>query len=146
VYLASMTDLRYQGTTIQGWDPAVTTFSMELAGTPDLNDFTATIEGASAVLTKSMEQNADGSYRIAITVVSADLQTATCYVINVTSPAGMKGDVDDNGIVNISDVTLLITHVMNGGGNINTDNADMDSNGTINITDVTMLITHIMSH
>ena len=79
-------------------------------------------------------------------MVSADLQTATCYVINVTSPAGMKGDVDDNGVINISDVTLLITHVMNGGGNINTDNADMDDNGTINITDVTMLITHVMTH
>ena len=35
---------------------------------------------------------------------------------------------------------------MNGGGNINTDNADMDDNGTINITDVTMLITHVMTH
>lgn len=146
VYLADMVDVRYKNNIIEGWDPAVTTYNMEIAGEPNLDDFSYSYDGESAVCTKSMEQNADGSYRIAITVVSADLQTATCYVINVTSPAGMKGDVDDNGIVNISDVTLLITHVMNGGGNINTDNADMDSNGTINITDVTMLITHIMSH
>ncbi len=146
VYLADMVDVRYKNNIIEGWDPAVTTYNMEIAGEPNLDDFSCSYDGESAVYTKSMEQNADGSYRIAITVVSADLQTATCYVINVTSPAGMKGDVDDNGVINISDVTLLITHVMNGGGNINTDNADMDSNGTINITDVTMLITHIMSH
>lgn len=146
VYLAAMTDLRYQGVTIEGWDPTVTTYSMEMAGEPNLDDFTATIEGASAVLTKQMEQNEDGSYRIAISVVSGDLQTAKCYIINVSAPAGKKGDVDDNGIVNISDVTVLITHVLSGTNTINENNADMDGNGIINVTDVTMLISAVMSN
>ena len=55
IYLGNMTDLRYQGTTIAGWNPAVTEYSMEITGEPNLNDFDATIEGVSAVLTKSME-------------------------------------------------------------------------------------------
>ena len=145
VYLASMTDLRYQGTTIQGWDPAVTTYSMELAGTPDLNDFTATIEGASAVLTKSMEQNADGSYRIAVSAVSGDLQTASCYIINVTVPAAKLGDIDGNGMVNITDVMALINYLINGNA-INEQNADMNNDGKINITDTTMLISSLLNN
>ena len=143
VYLGEMTDLRYKGATIEGWNPAVTTYSMEMAGVPNLDDFTATIEGVSAVLTKSMEQNADGSYRIAITVVAADLQTANCYVINVTAPAGLKGDVDDDGLVTISDVTALVDYLL-GGGEINAQNADMDEDGKITIADVTSLIDRLL--
>ena len=145
-YLGAMTDLRYQGTTINGWDPAVTTYSMQMAGEPNLDDFDATIEGVDALLLKSMEQNADGSYRIAISVVSADLQNAACYIINVTAPAGIKGDVDDNGLLNISDVTTLINYLLsNNADGINMDNADVDSDGHINISDVTTLINKLLS-
>ena len=90
-----------------------------------------------------MEQNADGSYRIAITVVAADLQTANCYVINVTAPAGLKGDVDDDGLVTISDVTALVDYLL-GGGEINAQNADMDEDGKITIADVTSLIDRLL--
>ena len=116
VYLGNMTDLRYQGTTIAGWNPAVTEYSMEIDGEPNLDDFDGTFEGVSAVLTKSMEQNADGSYRIAISIVSADLQNAACYIINVTKPAQefVLGDVDNSGTANISDVTALINLLLSG--------------------------------
>ena len=142
VYLADMVDVRYKNNIIEGWDPAVTTYNMEIAGEPNLDDFSYSYDGESAVCTKSMEQNADGSYRIAITVVSADLQTATCYVINATvATPSMRGDVDGNGIINISDVTMLISFALNGSGNIIELNADMDGNGVINISDITLLIT-----
>ena len=147
VYLAAMTDLRYQGETISGWDPAVTEYSMELSEAPVLDDFAASIEGASAVVTKSMEQNADGSYRIAISVVSGDLQTATCYIINATVADNvLLGDVDGNGFVNVSDATLLISYVLNGNVAINELNADMDGNSQINISDITLLINYLLTH
>ena len=147
VYLGEMTDLRYQGATIEGWDPAVTEYSIEVTSAPSLDDFTADIVGASAVLTKSMEQNEDGSYRIAISVVSGDLQTATCYVITATvaSPV-LRGDVDGNGQINVTDVTQLISFLMNSGNSINEQNADMDGNGQLNVTDVTLLISLCMSN
>jgi hypothetical protein len=114
---------------------------MEMAGEPVLDDFTATIEGASAVLTKSMEQNADGSYRIAISVVSADLQNASCYVINATVPTVKKGDVNNDGEVSISDVTTLIDYLLSGNiEDINPQAADVDGNNDISISDVTALI------
>ncbi len=146
VYLGSMTDLRYQGATIAGWNPAVTAYNMTLAGEPNLDDFTATIEGASAVVTKSMEKNADGSYRIAISVVSADLQNATCYVITVTAPAGLKGDVDDDGEVAINDVTVLIDALLQSDYSaINEMNADYDEDGEISISDVSMIIDYLLT-
>ena len=148
VYLGNMTDLRYQGTTIAGWNPAVTEYSMEIDGEPNLDDFDATIEGVSAVLTKSMEQNADGSYRIAISVVSADLQNATCYIINVTKPAQqfIPGDVDNSGAAAISDVTTLINYLLSGNPEgINLLAADVDGDSKIAIGDVTALINLLLS-
>ena len=141
IYLGNMTDLRYQGVTIEGWNPDVKEYNMEMAGEPVLDDFTATIEGMSAVLTKSMEQNADGSYRIAISVVSADLQNASCYVINATVATVKKGDVNNDGEVSIGDVTALIDYLLNGNVEaINPQAADVDDNNDISISDVTVLI------
>ena len=144
VYLAQMTDLRYQGTTLQGWNPAVTDYTLVMDSEPNLDDFTADVTGASAVVTKTMEQTENG-YRIAISAVSGDLQTATAYVINVTAPAaGMKGDVDNSGAVNIADVTALIDYLL-AGGDVNEYNADVDGSGAIDIADVTSLIDFLLT-
>ena len=148
VYLGKMTDLRYKGVTIDGWDPEVTAYSMEIAGEPNLDDFTATIEGVSAVLTKSMEQNADGSYRIAISVVAGDLQTATCYIITATEPTIQfkKGDVNNDGSVSIADVTALIDYLLSGNAEgLNLLAADVDENESVTIADVTALIDMLLS-
>ncbi len=147
VYLASMTDLRYQGTTINGWNPAVKSYNMDFTAVPNLDDFTADITGASAVLTKTMEQNADGTYRIAISVVSGDLQTASCYLINatVTAPEINLGDVDDDGSINIADITTLIDYILTGDvPHINMLNADVDMDGVLGIADVTKITDYLL--
>ena len=147
VYLADMTDLRYQGVTIDGWDPAVTAYTMQLTSVPNLDDFTADVTGASAVVTKSMEQNEDGTYRIAISAVPGDLQNATCYEITATvTPSFKRGDVNNDGTVNISDVTALIDYLLSGNSEgINQQAADVDGSNTINISDVTSLIDMLLS-
>lgn len=146
VYLGAITYLRYQGTTIEGWDPAVTTYSMEIAAEPNLDDFTADIEGASAVLTKSIEQNADGSYRIAISVVSGDLQNAACYIINATVAAPQRvGDVNDDGVVDIADITDLIARVL-GNGEVIESRADINGDNSIDVADVTELIAIVLGN
>ena len=50
------------------------------------------------------------------------------------------GDVDDNGVVNIDDITALIDYMLNGGGSINERAADIDQNGIIQISDLSDLI------
>ena len=148
VYLAEMTDLRYQGETIEGWNPTVTTYAIETEGEPNLDDFTADVTGASAVVTKTMEQNADGTYRIAISAVAGDLQAAACYIITATvvEPQGMLGDVDGDGVIGIADVTALIDYILTGNETgIVLQNADVDGDSSINIADVTALIDYILT-
>ena len=57
----------------------------------------------------------------------------------------LRGDVDGNGVVNVTDVTLLIGYALSNVGEINVTNADCDGNGEINITDVTMLIGYVLN-
>ena len=64
----------------------------------------------------------------------------------VIIPSKCVGDVDDNGLVNISDVTALIDYLLNGDASaINLTNADCDGNGLVNISDVTSLIDYLLS-
>jgi len=147
VYLAQMTDLRYQGVTIDGWDPAVANYSLEINGEPNLDDFTADVTGVSAVLVKSMEMNQDGSYRIAISAIPADLQAAACYVITVAAPSVLRGDVNDDGTVDISDVTVLIDYLLSGNAQgVNLEAADVDASGNVDIADVTEIIDKLLSN
>ena len=69
----------------------------------------------------------------------------------ITIPAletvGLLGDVNDDGFVNVTDVTLLINAVVNEDySNINADNADINGDGVLTVTDVTMLINLAMNN
>ena len=68
------------------------------------------------------------------------------YIDNVRLlKAVLTGDADGNGIVNISDVTAIINHIL---GHTPEDfdaaAADADGNGLINVTDVTAVISIIL--
>ena len=79
------------------------------------------------------------------TAAGAEVQFAdeTC---TVTLPPKLTGDVDCNGLVNISDVTSLIDFLLNGDASaISLTNADCDDNGSVNISDVTTLIDYLLS-
>lgn len=63
----------------------------------------------------------------------------------VNTPSKL-GDVNRDGLVNISDVTVLITYLLSGStGDIDLVAADVTQNNEVNISDVTTLITMIMS-
>ena len=56
-------------------------------------------------------------------------------------PQFIVGDVDNDGDVNIADVTALIDYLLSGDATgINLDAADVDEDGEVNIADVTSLI------
>lgn len=69
------------------------------------------------------------------------------YIFKVKEEAaGLVGDVNNDNVVNITDVTTLISAVMTENfANINTTNADLNGDNIINITDVTMLINKVMA-
>lgn len=63
-----------------------------------------------------------------------------------TAFTGLRGDVDGDGDVNISDVTALIDYLLtNDASNINLNNADCNQDSSINISDVTALIDYLLS-
>lgn len=61
-------------------------------------------------------------------------------------PGVLVGDVDNNGSINIADVTALVDYLLSGNSvSFNPLNADLDNDGNINIADVTALIDKLLS-
>lgn len=68
------------------------------------------------------------------------------YIISVTeAAAGLRGDVNNDTFVNISDVTVLIDYLLNPATVINEANANVNLDQDINISDVTTLIDFLLS-
>ena len=58
----------------------------------------------------------------------------------------LRGDVNEDRTVNISDVTALIDYLLSGNADaINLDNADCNQDSSINISDVTSLIDYLLA-
>ena len=61
--------------------------------------------------------------------------------------AFLRGDVNGDGSVNISDVTALIDYLLTGNASgISLSGADTNQDNSINISDVTALIDYLLSH
>lgn len=93
--------------------------------------------------------NYDGYFDIALLDVRGmqfnSYQDMAINFVPDTSLVGLTGDVNDDGTVNIGDVTDLIDYLLrNDSTLINTANADIDGDGNINITDVTELIDYLL--
>ena len=70
------------------------------------------------------------------------------YITEMTenaAPAGLRGDVNNDKVVNISDVTVLIDYLLNPATVINEANANVNLDEAINISDVTVLIDFLLS-
>lgn len=51
---------------------------------------------------------------------------------------GLRGDANNDGIVNVNDITTIATYILTGSAeNFNFENADVNSDGTINVNDIT---------
>ena len=74
--------------------------------------------------------------------VEVPFDNETCTV-SLPSTA-IRGDVDGDGSVNISDVTALIDLLL-GGGSISNPAADCNQDSSVNISDVTSLIDYLLS-
>ena len=84
--------------------------------------------------------NVDGTATLALSEVQ------DMYFTNEAAPSFLRGDVDCDGEIGISDVTALIDYILSGNGsNISVDAADTDLDGLISISDVTTLIDYILS-
>ena len=96
--------------------------------------------------------NYDGYFDIALLDVRGlqfnSYQDMAINFVPDPSLVSLIGDVNNDGTVNIGDVTDLIDYLLSNDATlINTANADIDGNGDINISDVTELIdTLLLQH
>ena len=60
-------------------------------------------------------------------------------------PVYQPGDLNKDGIINITDVTLLVNYVLNSSADM-PDTADVNGDGNVNISDVTLLISMVMNN
>ena len=137
------------------WNPTIQAIKI-YAGevTPQLR---ATVEGdASHYIISGITEktytvnglNAESTYLFKVKAHYADgTESAWSNTETVTlfDNGGVLGDVNNDGAVNITDVTTLIDYLL-GSAEINVNVADIDMDGTINITDVTALIDKLLSN
>lgn len=87
----------------------------------------------------------DGTISDCISIKAIQLTPIT----SSTPPQVVPGDMDGNGSVSISDVTLLIDYLLSGqpgNVNVNAEAADVDGDGNVSISDVTALIDRLLSN
>ena len=87
----------------------------------------------------------DGTISDCISIKAIQLTPIT----SSTPPQVVPGDMDGNGSVSISDVTLLIDYLLSGqpgNVNVNAAAADVDGDGNVSISDVTVLIDRLLSN
>ena len=90
--------------------------------------------------------NAFEAYADNITASTATRFQIVLDEISEDAPASIRGDVDMNGDVTISDVTALIDYLLSSDPTgIDVNAADCDQNGDTNIADVTALIDFLLS-
>ena len=66
--------------------------------------------------------------------------------VSLYIPSVTRGDVNNDGSVNISDVTTLIDYLLSGNASgVNLDAADCNQDSSVNISDVTTLIDYLLS-
>ncbi|MBO4804220.1 MAG: dockerin type I repeat-containing protein [Muribaculaceae bacterium] len=60
--------------------------------------------------------------------------------------AALRGDVNGDGSVDISDATMLINYLLSGNASgLNLENANCDQNGGVDISDATTLINYLLN-
>ncbi|MBR5726705.1 MAG: hypothetical protein IKX56_08245 [Muribaculaceae bacterium] len=106
----------------------------------DIEDLQTVLEGLTPETTYEVQvQGANlggvGSWTDAVTFTTLAAQAQ-----------GLRGDVNEDGFVNISDVTDLISALLTDGWDtINVDNANCNLDETLNISDVTALINFLLT-
>ncbi len=110
------------------------------------NQFLELAPGATAVLQFDMENVSNGwRYFVSTNYYSAGAQTSlkktSNYTIVFPEVPTIPGDLNNDGILDVTDVTIIISYALNG-----TDNPDADLNNdhAIDVTDVTTLIAMVL--
>lgn len=79
---------------------------------------------------------ANGTYTVTAVVDGVESAQSNAVVLNGVQ---IVGDINGDGVVNVSDVTTLVTHILNN-DNSNAGICDINGDGIVNVSDVTDLV------
>ena len=110
---------------------------------PMYGEWTQMVVENAALATKLSELTPSTNYVVQVQAVLANGKTSEWSpVVNFSTLETAKlGDVNEDGEVNIADVTMLVNVIL---GNAEAENADINADGTIDIADVTALVNIIL--
>ena len=95
----------------------------------------------------SISKNEAVKYRLAMTggskTVASYIDNFTIYYTDKGKAETTPGDVNGDGIVNVSDVTALINRIL-GDSSFSDEVCDINADGEVNVSDVTALINSIL--
>lgn len=145
VYAAGIKSISFKGQALDLATIQTTGINLESAtDAVSADDFVVVKEGEDAKVTKLVEPTDEG-YVAVITAVSADLKATETYVINIKKPAApqLKGDINGDGVVDVTDVSALIDIVLNSDSSA-ASVADINEDGTVDVSDVSALISIVL--
>ncbi len=145
VYAAGIKSISFKGQALDLATVQTTGINLESAtDAVSADDFVVVKVGEDAKVTKLVEPTDEG-YVAVITAVSADLKTTETYVINIKKPAApqLKGDINGDGVVDVTDVSALIDIVLNSDSSA-ASVADINEDGTVDVSDVSALISIVL--
>lgn len=106
------------------------------AGDKKSNSYKLTLPATPNLLVNSLNANKHNIYA-AVIVFAPDGSIANAKRIKVTN-AGLKGDANNDGTVDVADITTIATYILQGSATpFNFDNADVNSDGNIDVSDIT---------
>ena len=79
---------------------------------------------------------ANGTYTVTSVVDGVESARSNAVVLNGVP---LVGDINGDGVVNVSDVTALVNHILNE-DNSNAEICDINGDGVVNVSDVTDLV------
>ena len=58
----------------------------------------------------------------------------------------VRGDLDNNGVVDVTDVNLAINALLTGDSSLLQGNADLDENGVLDVSDINTIINLLLGN
>lgn len=96
---------------------------------------------------RNIIENIGGSQSMRIQTGTDNTEIITLISRNTASCCVTPGDANNDGVVNIADITFIIDRIFgNGPAPVCNDQADANGNGKINIADVTYLVAFIFNN
>ena len=130
----------------RAWGPTSGDYSVSVEGA-DANQFMARIVKSSSITNVCTVQvtylpNATGTHEATLKLYCARAGVPENLISLRGEAWGTLGDIDDDGLLGIGDVTGIVTLLLK--GNDGFPRADLNCDGELTITDVTLLITRLL--